>query len=107
MKIETKQETTKVVVESVITGRKCDICGKDILPINIYSVDQYNYFLITTHHHDWGNDSVDSYEYYDVCSPECVMAFANKYIRDSYDEVINSREIEVKHVRTLEEGRDE
>lgn len=107
MKIETKQETTKVVVESVITGRKCDICGKDILPIKIDAFYQYNYFLITTHHHDWGRDSIDSYKYYDACSPECVMAFTNKYIQNSYDEIINSKEIEVKHVRTLEEGRDE
>lgn len=45
-----RKEVTKVQVEDVLIGRKCDICGKDILPFE--HDDGYNYFYISTHHND-------------------------------------------------------
>ena len=103
MKIEERKEVTHTTIESVIVGRKCDVCGNDIKPIT-YPMRQYNYFVIHTHHSDWGNDSVDSHEYFDACSPDCVMKFSEKYVKDSYDRISNSKVIEISHVRRLEDG---
>ena len=88
MKIEETKEVTQTVLKAVITGRKCDICGSEIKPIK-FPANQYNYFVIHTCHSDWGNDSVDSHEYYDACSPECAIEFTDKYLRNAFDKVFN------------------
>ena len=107
MKITEEKKVVKEVIEDVIVGRKCNICKRAITPVELnFSSKQYNYFLIITHHNDWGNDSGDSYEEYDACSPECVMAFTSKYVVEAYDELYNTKTIEIKHIRTLEEGAD-
>lgn len=107
MKITERKKIVKEVIENVIIGRKCDICKREITPNPLnFSSKEYNYFLITTHHNDWGNDSCDSYEEYDACSPECVMAFTSKYVAEAYDKVYNTEIIEIEHIRTLEEGAD-
>lgn len=83
-----------------IVGKKCDICGKEIPPTvipHIYGEPVYDYYEITTHHNDWGNDSVESYEYFDACSPECANKLCEKYICDSAGKM-NTKCIEVKHV---------
>lgn len=87
------EKKTVAVVKEVTVGVKCDFCGKQ--------VDHRNYFHITTSHHDWGNDSIDSYEYMDACCPECVMGFAEKYIQSAYEDKHNTRRIEVEHRRTI------
>ena len=71
----------------------CDICGA--------KVDPSNYFHFYTHHHDWGNDSIDSLETFDACSPGCMIQFASKYLEDSYKDKYNTREIEIEHMRRL------
>ena len=91
MKIEERKEVTRTTVESVLVGRKCDFCGKDVNP--------RNYFVIATHHSDWGNDSVDSWEYKDACCPECVMPFTQTYVADAYKNDCNTHVIEIRHVR--------
>ena len=101
MKIKRTKEVIKHSVEEVITGRKCDICGNDILPVN---GNTYNYFYIVTNHFDWGNDSIDSFEYFDACSPACVLKFVKESIEDAYDEYLNTREIKVIHVHDLKDG---
>ena len=90
MKITEKREVTKKVIEDVLLGRKCDICGKQIEKIQS---GFYNYFVIHTWHHDWGNDSCESHEYKDACSPECVMNFTQTYISDAYVRPFNTHEI--------------
>ncbi len=70
-KIETKNI---VVMRNCIVSKKCDVCGKEIPPTTIphkYGEPIYDYYEVVTHHNDWGNDSVDSYEHFDACSPEC------------------------------------
>ena len=105
MKIEEVKEVKKVTIESVIVGRECDICGNVIEIVKrAGNIPQYNYFVIHTWHHDWGNDSIDSHKYYDACCPECVMNFTKKYVQDSYDNMFNSHSIEIEHVRSLQEG---
>jgi hypothetical protein len=55
-KVQVFQEQTTAIV--------CDHCKKQYGPN-----DELFYF--NSHHHGWGNDSVDSYKYYHACSPEC------------------------------------
>jgi hypothetical protein len=62
----------KTVSTEIIAGVKCDICGKEITG---------KYWRLTTHHHDWGNDSVDSYEHSDLCSRECINKALDDYIK--------------------------
>ena len=52
--IKTHTVTEKVLVKET---RYCDICKKEI-------ENNKSYWRLTTHHNDWGNDSIDSYEYF-------------------------------------------
>ena len=102
MKIEETKEVVRKTVERVVVGRKCDVCGREILKKN----GQYNYFLITTHHSDWGSESFESYEYFDACDPCCADLFMRKYINEAYQNAHNTKAIEIKHVSTLDGGAD-
>jgi predicted nucleic acid-binding Zn ribbon protein len=59
------------VTEVVCTELKCDICGKDI-PWH------EKFYHASMGHTDWGNDSVDSIEDFDLCSDECLYEFLGK-----------------------------
>ena len=107
-KVETTEETVR---HETVVERKCDICKRMIEPIEIVNWGGkqgklYNYFTIHTWHNDWGNDSVDSHEYLDACRPECVMQYVAEYIGESYKHEVNTHEIEISHVRTMEDGAD-
>jgi len=89
-----------VVMRECIVGKKCDVCGKEILPTtNPHKCGEpiYDYYEVTTHHNDWGNDSVDSYEHFDACSPDCAYKLWEEYIHDSAGPW-NTKCIEVEHV---------
>lgn len=62
---------------TVQTGTKCDCCGiiiNEILPKTWHHFD--------SHHGDWGNDSHESYEYFDACSAKCFIEIAKKNMND-------------------------
>lgn len=99
--VETK-EITHVEKEEKIVKRICDICNEEIKLSN--DGHSYNYFVIHTWHHDWGNDSVESHDYLDACCPDCVMKFTKDYIESAYERIYNTKEIEISHVRSLEAG---
>lgn len=67
---ETRQVTKKVEVTIGIT---CDVCGKAI---------KGDYWTLRTSHNDWGNDSVDSFKYFDLCSRKCVCQKLEDYFID-------------------------
>lgn len=77
------KETTPVVVRTkrIIEGVECDVCKRLIVPTK-YAENSSQYFEIITGHNDWGNDSCDSREYFDVC-PNCIGDFVAKYARES------------------------
>lgn len=65
MKIQEQQIVTK---NNLITvAIKCDVCG------NIHKGEYFpdDWHQISIHHNHWGCNSSESYEYFDVCSPEC------------------------------------
>lgn len=72
---EVIEKVTETVTREVnkVTHLKCDICGK---------IFTGPYWIAHVHHNDWGNDSVDSYEYYDLCSENCVGVMFQKYMAD-------------------------
>lgn len=79
MSVKKEYETkTHMVTEKVLVKetRYCDICGKEI-------GEYESYWELTTHHSDWGNDSCDSYENFDVCSKECMREKFEEYLESS------------------------
>lgn len=80
-----------VVTERVLVEEKmfCDICSKEI-------PKESEYWRVSTHHSDWGGDSYESFEKFDVCSAECLMTKFNEYAKES-SEPYNTMEIEVEH----------
>lgn len=81
---------TKIITEprkiSYVVGIRCDRCGDDIKESEVY----YN---VVTHHNDWGNDSIDSYEDFDLCS-DCYLPFTENYFKKATgtEEINISRE---------------
>ena len=91
------RDMKQIVINEVVVGKKCDVCFKDIPPTSReFPRTSHPYFDITTHHHDWGNDSVDSFEYFHACSPKCALKFVDEYLNDDF-EGHHSREIEIEH----------
>lgn len=64
-----KEQKKVTKLENVTIGHKCDNCGKVINTERF--PDEWHHF--SSHHNEWGNDSCDSYEYYDVCSAKCYV----------------------------------
>lgn len=78
MSIKKEYETkTHTVTEKVLVKqtRYCDVCDKEIK-------NNKSYWHLTTHE-DWGNDSIDSYEYFDICSENCMREKFEEYLKDS------------------------
>ena len=76
--------------KKVTVGFKCDICKKqhdgEDYP------DSWHYFSHS--HNGWGNDSIDSYEYFLVCSPECYFKQLIESLKDVggyYDSKIDDK----------------
>lgn len=89
----------QVVEEDVVVAKKCDVCQKEIEPTPLPPVgykENIPFFEITTGHHDWGNDSIDSVEIKHACSPECLMEFVGKYINVNF-KGIHTDYINIEH----------
>ena len=73
MKMLGELRKRKVETEYVrpITRIICDSCKKTL-------VDEYA--RVSTHHNLWGNDSHESYEYYDLCF-ECAIKMFTQYLQ--------------------------
>jgi hypothetical protein len=83
MKIYEEKEVIKK--QKVVKTIVCDECRKDI-----NQLDTNHYYSVSTHHNKWGNDSVDSWNYFDFCSYKCLSENMEKYYADgehsdSYD----------------------
>lgn len=92
---ETKEVTEIkeiVVAETTI----CDVCGKVIRD----SRDKYSgapFWSLATHHNDWGNDSYESLENFDLCSVECLTKKFEEYCKESSRTSYNTLHFEVGH----------
>lgn len=83
--MERKITVQRMVKQDVTVGleRVCDVCDKLILKKNenktTYCIGKH--WRLTTGHNDWGNDSCDSVEVYDICSAECLEKQLQKYVQ--------------------------
>lgn len=79
MSVKKEYETkTQTVTEKILVKetRFCDVCNKVIGNKN-------GYWKLTTHHNDWGNDSYESVEKFDVCSAKCLVTKFDEYLKSS------------------------
>lgn len=81
-----KIEEEKTVVQKVQTGYRCDRCDKAA------TYQEARDWVSFSHGHGaWGNDSCDSVEHFDLCSPQCYM----EQLKLSADEVDGNNGAEV------------
>ena len=71
--VKTHTVTERVCVKETM---HCDVCN-GIIDNNA------EYWELTTGHYDWGNDSVDSIENFDVCSEDCLRKKFDEYVKES------------------------
>lgn len=91
--MELKEKKIVTQEKDVTIGYKCDACGK-IHHGNF--PNEWHFFSIE--HREWGNDSIDSYESFEVCSPQCyinkISDIINGEYSDKFDAKIDSMEIQ-------------
>lgn len=76
----------------------CDICDTLIKKSNIGNRVKSNnlveWYFVRTGHNDWGNDSCDSVESFEVC-PECLNKVFHEYFKRSTGR--NSEYMNIEH----------
>lgn len=82
------------VIEKVCVGETmtCDVCKKEILKGS-------GYWNVTTGHNDWGRDSIDSIEHFDICSEICLMSKFSDYLDESGGDDYNTEYIKIERDR--------
>jgi len=91
--MEIKKQKRVTRVKNIIAGYKCDSCAKEINEERL--PDEWHHFA--SGHNEWGNDSYESYESYDVCSPKCYVEKLTKVVgemEDIYDGKVDDMEIQ-------------
>lgn len=83
MKFLGPEQKVEVKTKSIrnIEYLRCDKCNKVIFP-GQYLHNECRYIKVHTWHSDWGNDSIDSHKYMDLC-PECACEYVSDYIKDA------------------------
>lgn len=76
--------TTAYKVTKTVTGIECDIC-KRFIKAKKYPDDTEKYYIVTTGHRDWGNDSCDSINMKDVCQ-DCIVNFTSDYLSKTHSD---------------------
>lgn len=99
IKTEKKLVTIQREEES-ITLASCDCCHKDLELVNERYSDCekdskviHRYVSLTTSHHDWGNDSVDSIESHEFCSMKCCLKWITEHEKELKS---NTREFNIE-----------
>ncbi len=106
---ETK-EIVKKIYESVPVSGKCDICEKQFWKTTelggSYFHDEpiFDYYRITTQHHNWGYESLDSIKTHEFCCIDCMLKFIRNYWEENRKHYIIGRdtyEMEITHESAL------
>lgn len=99
--IKRHEKVRQVVQKDLIcSSGYCDGCGKRLFTTfhkpNSYNIyERVDVYKITTGHHDWGNDSIDSIEEKLFCK-DCFMKEVDKYKQQTIGRN-NTRYIEIEH----------
>jgi hypothetical protein len=84
-----KHGRTEKVERSVVYETVCDSCGK------IAEGDSpQGWHHFDSHHGEWENDSIESYEYHDACSFACYLAIVKREFEPYADHPHKSLEID-------------
>lgn len=100
-----KNYKTKMVETDIVESTEiiCDECNAVIAHFTedgkVYKSYFDDYFDVTTGHHDWGNDSVESIEERNIC-PQCLDKLYSEYKKLCLGRY-NTRYIEINHLHTL------
>ena len=86
----------KTLVTRVVSQKVCDGCQKGV------SEKEYDesWYSFSASHNEWGNDSVESFEYHDVCSSECYIKLV-KTLLGEFEEYSGSTVIDDKKYEFL------
>lgn len=95
--MNTYGETEKEIIGCAreIIGVRCDNCKKIIFPKS-ETCKENLYYKITTGHHDWGNDSIDSIKHFDLCQ-DCLNDFVAKKL-DGNQSKSSYMDISTEHI---------
>src|SRR5947208_3258020 len=74
---EIKEE--KTVTKEIVVGWECDSCHKHTTDTK--ERDE-KWLSFSEGHSGWGNDSIESVQYYHVCSAKCFIEMLPKRIKD-------------------------
>lgn len=87
----------KTVNQEVTTGHKCDVCGIEV------KGRASGWFSFNTYHSEWGNDSCESCQYYDVCSVECYTVKLTESVKamSSYKRTARIADMSIEFVEKL------
>ena len=78
----------RTVKRKIKVGEKitCDSCGKVIYEYQEGKESNFktplSYYSLTTGHHDWGNDSIESIHQMDLCSDLCLMREIDNFLTE-------------------------
>jgi hypothetical protein len=83
--MRTKEIKEVSITQETETSISCDECGKEIRNSdNIRRRDyEHPYYEVSTHHHDWGNDSGESNRHFDLCSIDCLVLNMKEYFENA------------------------
>lgn len=87
----TKRYAQKSVIQKTLVGITCDGCHKQF-------DDGYSF---SSHHSEWDNDSVESFEHHDACSFSCYLDIVKE--RLAYWKEYQSLEIDGKERSFMED----
>ncbi len=95
----TKITKSVATTREAVVAYKCDHCGKEERQLTEEELRAYDgpgrwqerreayrsrpserWHTMSSHHSDWGNDSVDSWEHQDLCSAACYVAVLKREI---------------------------
>ena len=72
-----QHERKEMVQKRIVYRTDCDGCGK-----TGEGAEPYGWVRFNSHHGDWSNDSVDSWEHHDACSFDCYLKIVQQVIAD-------------------------
>jgi hypothetical protein len=79
MKRFKKKEVVKI--EEVYIGFQCDYCKKKFNR-DENDDDDDDYYSFNSHHSYWGDDSIESYDHYEVCSGKCFIGKVKEILKN-------------------------
>ena len=81
MKKRVKEE--KVIKSEKVKEVICDQCSAIICNEDTLKNQLIVFYSVHTYHNDWGNDSIDSSEFLDLCSQKCLLDNAGAYYAEA------------------------